>query len=393
MHIIRSAVSVAIVSSLLLAGCGGTEKNVATSSGASSPTAAGSSLSSSLAGVCPDPLVIQGNWLPAPELGALYSFIQGDPKIDTGAKKVSGRLVTRGIDMGIRLELRAGGPAIGYTQTGAQMYLDKSIQMAATSLDESIQLYAKQPTLSVYAFLDGDGQGILWDPQTYPDFKTIADIGKTNATVLYFDGDTYMQYLIGAGILKKSQVDGSYDGSPSKFVAGNGKYAQSGFVTNEPYVLEHDVKQWGKPVKYQLINDAGYPNYGIDLAIPTAKKDELAPCLKRLVPLIQRSSVDFIDSPATTLDFIFRLNEAYKGNTDHSPALLAYDAKTLKDTGLVGNGKNSTIGDFDLADVQKLLDITVPIFKAQKSGPASPLGPTELVTNEFVDPAIGRPAG
>jgi hypothetical protein len=32
---------------------------------------------------------------------------------------------------------------------------------------------------------------IMWDPQTYPQFNTIADIGKTDTKVLYFEGDTY----------------------------------------------------------------------------------------------------------------------------------------------------------------------------------------------------------
>jgi hypothetical protein len=33
---------------------------------------------------------------------------------------------------------------------------------------------------------------IMWDPQTYPQFNTIADIGKTDTEVLYFEGDSYM---------------------------------------------------------------------------------------------------------------------------------------------------------------------------------------------------------
>jgi hypothetical protein len=39
------------------------------------------------------------------------------------------------------------------------------------------------------------------------------------------------------------------------------KVAQAGFATSEPYIYQHEVKQWGKPVKYALVNEAGYPFY------------------------------------------------------------------------------------------------------------------------------------
>ncbi len=53
---------------------------------------------------------------------------------------------------------------------------------------------------------------IMWDPGTHPQFQRIADIGRTDAKVFYFEGDTYMEYLIAAG----------------------GKANQAGFATSEP---------------------------------------------------------------------------------------------------------------------------------------------------------------
>jgi hypothetical protein len=32
---------------------------------------------------------------------------------------------------------------------------------------------------------------IMWDPATYPQFQRIADIGRTDTKVFYFEGDTY----------------------------------------------------------------------------------------------------------------------------------------------------------------------------------------------------------
>ena len=70
-------------------------------------------------------------------------------------------------------------------------------------------------------------------------------------------------YLTGAGIIPSAQADGSYDGTPANFVAAGGKDAQQGFASAEPYIYENEVADWGKPVEYQLINDAGYPDYAV----------------------------------------------------------------------------------------------------------------------------------
>ena len=47
------------------------------------------------------------------------------------------------------MEIRTGGPAIGFQQVSAQMYADKTITLGQVSTDEAIQNSAKQPTLAV----------------------------------------------------------------------------------------------------------------------------------------------------------------------------------------------------------------------------------------------------
>ncbi len=71
--------------------------------------------------------------------------------------------------------------------------------------DESVQNSKDMPTLGVVAPLDIDPQVVLWDPATYPNFNTVVDIGQTNTTVLYFEGSTPMEYLVGSGILKRTK--------------------------------------------------------------------------------------------------------------------------------------------------------------------------------------------
>ena len=58
--------------------------------------------------------------------------------------------------------------------------------------------------------------------------------------------------------------------------------------------------------------------------------------------------------------------------------------------GLLSNGPNGVLGEFDLDQVQELIDITVPIFVGQGSDVVDPdVSVGDLVTNEFLDPDIG----
>ncbi|MGI5292652.1 nitrate ABC transporter substrate-binding protein [Nonomuraea polychroma] len=360
------------------------------------PTAVGNPADpTDLRGVCPATIVVQTQWTPHITVeGGMYHLLGANPVIDADAKRVTAPLVVRGRDTGVKLELRAGGPAIGFTQPSAQMYADTTINLGVLGgLDEGIQVSATQPTLAVMGLVEIHPQIILWDPATYPGFTTIKDIGQTNTKVFYFGGNTYMEYLVGAGLLKRSQVDGSYDGSPSHFVAAGGKAAVAGYANAEPYIYEKDVKQWGKPVKYQLVYDAGYPNYGPPLVIRPADKDKLAPCLRKLVPILQQAQVDVLAQPGPAIDLTLRLNQAYKVATQYTKESSEFAARQMKALKLSSNGPDAAVGNFDVSRVQRLIDITEPIFAAQKKPVKDGLKPSDVVTNEFVDPKIGYGAG
>jgi hypothetical protein len=377
-----------VVSLLLLGACsngGGGDTGQATGG------AAGSSDPLDLRGVCPSTIVVQTSWTPEIEsYGALYSLLGPNPQVDAGKKRVTAPLTAQGKDTGVKLELRAGGPAIGFEQATAQLYSDGEIDLAVpTATDEVIQLSKTQPTIAVLAFVDIDPQIIMWDPQKHPDWNIIADIGQTDTKVLYFGGDTYMEYLIGSGILKKSQLDGSYDGSPSRFVAEQGEIAQSGYATAEPYIFEKDVKEWGKPVKFQLVYDTGYPNYGSTLTLRTRDREKLAPCLKKLVPILQQAQVDLIANPGKTIPLVVQLAEDYKTGVPYPREQAEFAVSQQKQIGLVGNGNDKTIGNFDMARVQRMIDICEPIFAAQRKPIKEGLKPEDVVTNEFLDTKIG----
>jgi hypothetical protein len=385
-HRLRLGMVVLAAAAIVAAGCsnGGGEQ---TTGGSAAPQApAGDPLN--LKDVCPATVVVQTDWFPESEYGVYFHLVGANPKVDTNKKLVNGPLVAQGKDTGVRLEVRSGGPATGFELVSAQMYKDKNITLGQVNTDEAVRFSAKQPTLAVVAPMEISPFMIMWDPKTYPQFNIIADIGRSDAKVFYFEGDTYMEYLIGSRILKRSQVDGSYDGSPANFVGQRGKATQAGFATSEPYLYEHEINGWKKPVKYALVNDTGYPFYPQALSIRTADKQRLAPCLKKLVPIIQRAQVDYLKNPDQTNKFIIDTVKAYNTDWTYSKGLADYAIQKMRED-FVNNGTDSTIGNFEQARVQRIIDIVTPILTAQRQAPKPNLKPEDIYTNEFIDPRIG----
>jgi len=385
---VRSASLTAVVAAVALAGTACSSESSAPPGGQSVRTQAAADAPDSLKGVCPDTVVIQTNWWPQAEYGAVYRLLGEKPTIDKAKKKVTGALVDDNVDTGVKIEIRAGGPANNFTPSASLLYTDKSVTLGGVDLDQGAQLSADKPTLSVFAPLDLSPLVLLWDPKTHPEFNTISDIGQTDTKVLYFQGSTYMSVLTGSGVLRASQVDPSYDGTPAKFVTSNGQDVQQGYLTNEVYSYEHEIPQWKKPVEWQLVSDSGFPTYPETLAIRPDRKDDLAQCLHKLVPILQRATINYMTDPASTNDLIVQLVDDYK-SFPYSPERAKYAVGAMQDNGILGNGTNKTVGDFDMARVQRIIDIVKPIFAGQKKPIKAGLKPEDLVTNEFVDTSIG----
>ena len=64
--------------------------------------------------------------------------------------------------------------------------------------------------------------------------------------------------------------------------------------------------------------------------------------------------------------------------------------EVMLELGLVGNGPDSTLGNFDLDRVQRVIDLLLPIYEADDLDSYDPnLTPEQFVTNEYIDPSIG----
>ncbi len=369
---------------LVAAACGGDDEPAASDD---APAAEGEEEAmeegSGSLGDCPNPMVFQTDWFPEPEHGALYNLTAGEGSIDAESGRFSGPLAA---DPSITVEIRAGGPFIGFQPTVSLMATDDDIFMGYVNTDEAIQNYNEFPTTAVVAPLDINPQIIMWDPETY-DIGSWDDVKATGAVINHFGGAVYTEYLVGAGIVDAGQLDGSYDGAPTRFIAEGGAIIQQGFATQEPYNYENVFAEWGKPVESLLIHDSGFELYQGPLAILDSKLEANRSCLEAFVPLFQQSIVDFQNDPAATnaailqavidLDSFWQLSEESVANTVVEMGRL----------NIVGNGSNGTIGDFDADRVNEVIKIAadqIPSMDVPEG-----LSADDLVTNEFIDESIG----
>jgi hypothetical protein len=339
-----------------------------------------------LSDACPANMVIQTDWFPESEHGALYQMLGEDYSVDVAKKIVSGTLIdSSGNDTGITLEVRTGGPAIGYQAVSATMATDESITMGYAATDDQAFIYDEIPLLAVVAPLEINPQMIMWDPETYPDVETIADLGEQGVTLNVFAGGTFLEVFKAEGVVSEDQIDPSYDGTPSRFIPAGGEIAQQGFASAEPWQYKNEFTDWGKDVKYQLIHDAGFEIYAATLAIRQADKEALSDCLKLFVPIVQQAAIDFVNSPDRANAIIIDAVEQYADSWVYGEGVAAYSVETQKELGLVGNGPNDTLGDFDFdranAALQKMKDAGLDV-------PAD-LTAEDMYTNEFINPEIG----
>ena len=363
-----------------------------TAAAAAETTAAGATAAAgtpaALKGVCPDNVVIQLDWQPEAEHGAMYQMVGANPKWDLDKKKVSGPLMDQGGDTGVTVEIRTGGPAIAFEAPTSTAFKDPSITMFYVGTDEQVNLSGGEfASKAVVAPLNKNPQIIMWNPEKYPTVTAIKELPKT-AKVRVFGPGAYLSFLVADGQITKDQIDGSYKGNPSAWVADNGTEAQQGFGSAEPFIYKNEVKEWGKDVKYQYIADAGWDPYAAALAVRAADFDKMSPCLKLLVPVIQRAQRDYIKSPDAANALIIEAVKQYNTGWVYSEGVAKYSVETQLKDNLVANSPDGTLGSFDTARIDAFIAKATPVYAAEGGKVKAGVASADLVTNEFIDPSV-----
>ncbi len=333
---------------------------------------------------CPNPLVIQTDWFPESEHGAVYNLMAGEGSVDPSTGRFTGPLAA---DPSLDIEIRAGGPFMGDQQTIAVMATDPDVFLGYVNTDEAINSYEEFPSIAVAAPLDINPQMVMWDPETYT-VDSWEDVGASEATILVFAGGTYQEYLVGTGLISEGQLDSSYDGSPTRFIAEGGAVMQQGFITQEPYNYENVFTEWGKPVESILVHDSGFELYQGALTILKDKLDDDArSCLTAFVPLVQQSIVDFQADPTATNEAIYQAVVDIDSFWQLTPEGMVNTVELMSSLNIVGNGPNDTVGDFDMDRITSVIDAlaeSVPSISVPEGITAE-----DIATNEFIDPSIG----
>jgi hypothetical protein len=293
-------------------------------------------------------------------------------------------------DSGVNVEVRLGGPFLGGQPVPAQMYQDTSITLGFVPTDDAVRAQADFPVTGVFASLDVNPQIVMWDPATYR-VESWQDIPGTGAPVVYSEGKIFMDYLTANGYVRPDQADASFDGTPSRFVAERGRVMQQGYVSNEPFRWEHDVEGWRKPTDYLLVHESGYEIYPHAWSVRAGELDALRPCLTKLVPMLQQAQVDYIANPEPVNQALLRIADTIPDGPPMTAAGNTDSVKVQVAEKIVGNGPDSTLGNFDEARVNRVIDAVTPILRTRGDRIADGLTATDLVTNEFIDPTIALP--
>lgn len=343
-----------------------------------------------LAEVCPADIGIQLQWQPQSDMGAVFEMLGPGYRVDTNSKSVTGPLVAGGKDTGVDLTLKSGGPAIGFQSVTSQLYVDDSAMLGIVHGDQLIAAAAEQPVVGVTPLLKYSPSILMWDPHSYPTWKSVADIGKSDATVVVAKDQIFPQWMVKKGLLKPSQIDTNYDGAPSRFVS-DPTITQQGFANSEPFTYEHDTPAWNKPVAYGLIKDAGYDIYASNVVVRADKLQEMSPCLAKLVPIIQQSGVDYAASPDRVNGTIVDVIAQDPTYSPYSKAEADYSATLLVEKGLLANEDDGSFGVYDQARIQRNLDDLRPVLADTGNRVPASTTAQQLFTNQFSDPAIALP--
>jgi len=371
-----------------LASCAGDVEDPASTTVTAPAAEAGGALD--LAGICPETIVMQQDWQPEAEHGAMYALVGEGYRIDADAKRVTGPLVAQGVYTGVDIEVRPGGPNVNFQPVPALMYLDPDIFIGAVNTDAAIVAAADQPTVAVTSQLTWSPQILMWDPASHDGATTIAEAAADGAPVVT-SGDIIPAMLLSQGIIEPSQVDTSYEGTPQRFVA-DPSILQQGFATSEPYFYEEEIEEWGEPIGFQLLSEIGYSIYPEPLAVRPETIEEYGDCLAKLVPIMQQAQIDFLAEPDTTIDLILELVDAYQTGWTYSRGLAEYSVESQRSLGIVIDDPASGVfGQFDPARMQAIVDDFVPFLVetgAMSEADAADVDVEALYTNEFIDPSI-----
>ena len=231
--------------------------------------------------------------LAVPVVGDDYDDRQGRRRGDRPARRAGG------VDTGVDIEIRSGGPAIGFQTVTSQLYTDDDILLGYVYTDEAIQNSAEFPTVAVMA---GHGEEPADDHVGPGDVPRRRDDrrprrGRHPRPLLRWRGlhgllhpdraSSRPTRSTAATTARRPTSSPPRARTPSRASA---RPSRTSTRTRSP--------DWGKPVAYQYINDAGWENYAESIATQAGEPRDVRRLLRRSSCRSSSSRrVDYLDRP------------------------------------------------------------------------------------------------
>jgi hypothetical protein len=370
--VLRSACAITAVA-LISASCGGS---------GDSNTAPTTPQTGALAGICPQTVVVQTDWFPQAEHGGIYELLGADATSskDTGA--TTGTLTFQGVEQGVKLEIRAGGPFL-QTPVVTAMYSDDAITLGYVGTDVAITRFADAPTIAVFNALNVNPQVVLWDAAKHPTALTLADAAKEVKSIYVYGDPAWARYFVAQGILSKDQIDSNYKGN---LLLATEDAAHQGFATSEPYKYTK-LETGPVNVAYTLLHDLGWNSYAQNLAVRADKMDALRPCFDVLVPILQQAQLDYIAAPDRANAIIKAAVLAFDSWWTQSDGDLISGASQMVDLQIIGNGDTPTFGDLEESRVNDFISKATPVLREQGLE-IGDITARDITDNGFLNPDI-----
>jgi hypothetical protein len=397
---VRTAAVVALIVAGLVATTAASSASGGGTAAVKAPGAsyAATQFTTDLKGVCPNPLIVQTNWLPEADHGALYELIGSGGTMKQYSYE--GPLGSTGIN----LQILSGGPGDANLPPAATLYSGNPVvrvtpDLIMDSMEDAVMLSKKFPTVGIMNLQDHDPQVLIYDPSRFKNLSTISALKSAakQGAKFYVSGLTYayVEYLIGKGVPSGSFI-GGYSGDLDKFVTGQGLIVNQGYADSEPYLLAHDTPDWGsKPIKEVFIYKLGLNDYPSTIQVRADQLKSMSGCLSKLVPMLQKAVVDYFAHPATVNGVLAKFNPAYSATYWTTPVAESKWADTVQRADdIVGNSDNGDgpVGGFDMTRMEQVTNTLVPIFAKASPGTYDPsVKAAAIATNQFIDPSIRFP--
>ncbi|MFK7919495.1 MAG: hypothetical protein AB8G14_15575 [Ilumatobacter sp.] len=328
---------------------------------------------------CPSRIVVQIDGQASVVHGPLLHLLGDEVTVDLDQQSLAAPLVRAdGTPESVTLEVRFGGPAVGFRAPVELLGADDAITMVETGIvDVAAAALSDTAVTAVLSLTDTSHHMIMWDPQTYPDVDGFEGLRGADVSIRHVTGERFIEFLVARGVLDSTQLIDGFFGEPAAFVADGGVSAQQGDALVDPF-LYPTLTQWGRPIASELASVVGWDSYDDVLAVRSSELEDLTPCLGRLVPIVQDALVAYAENPTPTNELLATWRVAFNPLTRATLDRLDAGAAASIELGVVSVGSDATVGSFDLDRLDTFLDA------ADAALGIEPVPMENLVTNDFI---------